>query len=168
MASLAAQPPACRVAEVKAGLCSFAFSQVASVSITIHSQAKGSIQTLPSGEGLVINLSFPFSPETKSYWFYFLKLSQILVCPVNHLHCYQLSPNQGHLNTNWIMSFIYAISLPLLPRGFPAHSVKSNSLPIAQHQIYDLALLPTTLLLFTVLQLPLPPGQVPPTPGPLH
>lgn len=90
------------------------------MSITIHSQAKGSIQTLPSGEGLLIILSFPLSPETKSYWVYLLKLSQILVCPVSHLHCYQLSPNQGHLNTDWIVSLIYSVSLPLLPHGSPA------------------------------------------------
>lgn len=61
---------------------------VASVSLTIHSQAKGSVQKLPSREGV----SSPFSPETKPCWFY-----QILVCPFHHLHGYQLSPNQGHL-----------------------------------------------------------------------
>lgn len=49
-----------------------------SVSTTVHSQAKGSIQKIPSGkEGLVIILALLFGPETKSYWFYFLKLSKL-------------------------------------------------------------------------------------------
>lgn len=49
------------------------FLVAASVSTTIHSQPKGSIQKIPLGkEGLVIILALLFSPETKSYWFYFL------------------------------------------------------------------------------------------------
>lgn len=49
-----------------------------SVSTTVHNQAKGSIQKIPSGkEGLVIILALLFGPETKSYWFYFLKLSKL-------------------------------------------------------------------------------------------
>lgn len=38
----------------------------ASVSLPVRSQATGSVQKLPSGEGL----SLPFGPESKPRWFY--------------------------------------------------------------------------------------------------
>lgn len=42
------------------------------------------------------HLSSLFIPGTNSCWYHFLKISQVVVCPVCHLYYCQLSPHQSH------------------------------------------------------------------------
>lgn len=70
------------------------------LSIAVHSQARGPLRNFPQ--------------ETESYWSCLLKLTQALVFPLHHLHCYQLSPSQGHLKhkSDYVTS---QLSIPSVP-----------------------------------------------------